>query len=168
MEFIRTLRKKEYYENADLNTIARFLLFLAIVINKILFLKYSLKSGHTIPTNVCNKGLGLPHRGNTVINTTAEIGMNCRILEGVTIGSTGGSRQAAVIENNVFIGSGAKIIGDISIANDVAIGANAVVVRTITEPGTTLAGVPAKRISNKNSHSNLAPELMRFMEDINE
>ena len=87
--------------------------------------------------------------------------MNCRIHEGVTIGSTSGSKQAAIIGNNVFIGSGAKIIGAITIADDVAIGANAVVVKDILEPGTTWAGNPARKISDRNSHSNLAPKLFQ-------
>ena len=59
----------------------------------------------------------------------------------------------------MFLGSGAKVIGDIQIADDVAIGANAVVVRSITEPGTTWAGVPARKISGKSSHENLNPRL---------
>ena len=50
-------------------------------------------------------------------------------------------------------------MGDITIADDVAIGANAVVIRSITEPGTTWAGVPARKISNHSSRSNLHPDL---------
>lgn len=160
-KFICALRKKEYYQNANFSVLQKILLYPLIVINKIFFLRYSVKCGYTIPIGVCDKGLALPHRGNIVINTTARIGRNCRIHEGVTIGSTGGSRQAAVIGDNVFIGSGAKIIGDIYIANDVAIGANAVVVKSITEEGTTWAGNPAKKISNNNSHSCLSPNLFK-------
>lgn len=163
-KFICVLRKKEYFENADISMLKKVFLYPIIVFNKLAYINYSVKCGYTIPTGVCDKGLALPHRGNVVINTTAKIGENCRIHEGVTIGSTGGSRQAAVIGNNVFIGSGAKIIGDISIADDVAIGANAVVVKSILEAGTTWAGNPARKISNKNSHSNLAPGLFNNME----
>lgn len=111
------------------------------------------------------KGLSLPHKGTIVINTTAQIGENCRIHEGVTIGSTNGSKIAATIGNNVFIGSGAKIIGDIHIADDVAIGANAVVVKSIYESGTTWAGNPARKVSDNNSHSNLAPGLFMNKEN---
>lgn len=164
-KFILTLRKKEYYENADISLVKKICLYPMIIVNKYLFLKYSVKCGYTIPAGACEKGLALPHRGNIVINTTARIGENCRIHEGVTIGSTSGSRQAAIIGNNVFIGSGAKIIGDIRIADDVAIGANAVVVKSILEAGTTWAGNPAKKISNNNSHSNLAPNLFKNLEN---
>jgi serine O-acetyltransferase len=72
----------------------------------------------------------------------------------VNIGSTNGSK-APKLGNNVFIGTGAKIIGDITIADNVAIGANAVVVKSITEPGTTWGGIPAKKISDHDSRSNM-------------
>ena len=91
-----------------------------------------------------------------MVNPQAKVGINCRIHEGVNIGATNGSDKAPIIGNNVFIATGAKIIGDITIANDVCIGANAVVTKSITEPGTTWGGVPAKKISNNNSHSNLS------------
>ena len=157
--FIVTLRKKEYYES--FSTGKKICCFIPVIVNKIRLYRLAVKCGYTIPANVCGKGLGLPHRGTIVINTTARIGMNCRIHEGVTIGSTSGSKQAAIIGNNVFIGSGAKIIGAITIADDVAIGANAVVVKDILEPGTTWAGNPARKISDRNSHSNLAPKLFQ-------
>ncbi len=117
------------------------------------------KLGFSIPINVFDKGLSIAHYGQISVNTQAKVGVNCRIHEGVTIGATSGSKKAPIIGDNVFIGTGAKIIGDITIANDVCIGANAVVVKSITEPGTTWAGVPAKKISNNNSHSSLSKYL---------
>ena len=50
---------------------------------------------------------------------------NCRLQEGVTIGATNGSHEAAVIGDNCYFGSGAKVIGAVRIADDVAVGANA-------------------------------------------
>lgn len=155
--FIIELRKKEYYSSFSKKR--RILMAIPILINKFRYRKYSNICVFTIPPNVSKKGLSLPHRGNIVINTTAEIGENCRIHQGVTIGSTSGSRESAKIGNNVFIGSGAKLIGDITIADDVAIGANAVVTHSIYEKGTTWGGIPAKKISDNNSHSNLCPKL---------
>ena len=58
------------------------------------------------------------------------------------MGTTNGSNRAPVLGNNIFLGDGCKIIGDISIANDVNIGANAVVVKSITEPKTSWGGYP--------------------------
>ena len=64
------------------------------------------------------------------------------------------------------MGDGCKIIGNITIADNVAIGANAVVVKSITEPGTTWGGIPAKKISSNNSWSNLSP-LLSLDQDYN-
>lgn len=55
------------------------------------------------------------------------------------------------IGNNVFIGTGAKVIGGITIADGVAVGANAVVTSSILEENITVAGVPARKISNHSS-----------------
>lgn len=114
--------------------------------------------GFTVPRGVFGPGLSIAHPGSVTVNHTARVGQNCRIHEGVCIGATSGGAQAAVIGDNVFIGSGAKIIGPVTIASDVAIGAGAVV-RSITEPGTTWAGVPARKVSDRNSHRNLSPYL---------
>ena len=130
-----------------------------IVLNRLNFKRLSLKLGFSIPAGVFAEGLSIAHYGTIVVSAGATVGKNCRIHEGVNIGATNGSEKAATIGNNVFIGTGAKIIGEITIADDVAIGANAVVVKSITEPGTTWAGVPARKISSNNSHSNLSPQL---------
>lgn len=117
---------------------------------KLMFHRISVKLGFSIPLNVIDEGLSIAHYGVLVINSNAKIGKNCRIQEGVTIGSSGSS-AAPVIGNNVFIGTGAKIIGDITIADNVAIGAGAVVVKNISAKNVTVAGIPAKIISQSGS-----------------
>ena len=129
----RCLRKLEYYTNTGHRILALFYRFR--------FHRLSVKLGYEIPINVCEEGLSLPHRGPIVIGHNAKIGKFCRIHEGVTIGATNGSNNCAVIGNNVFIASGAKIIGDISVASDVAIGANAVVLKEVQD-NSTIVGVP--------------------------
>lgn len=62
-----------------------------------------------------------------------------------------GTEKAPKIGNNVFIGAGAKIYGDIIIADDTAIGANSLVNKSFTESGITIAGIPARKVSNKGS-----------------
>lgn len=109
-----------------------------------------MKLGFTVPLNCFGPGLSIAHYGTITIGN-AKVGRNCRLQEGVNIGSTGGSKKAATIGDNVFIGTGAKIIGDISIANNCVIGANSVVVKSINENGITVAGVPAKKISENDS-----------------
>lgn len=99
-----------------------------------------MKLGFSIPINVFNKGLSIAHYGSIVVNSKAVIGENCRIQENVTIGATGGSIKAPQLGNNIFIGSGARIIGDITVADNIAIGANAVVTKSFTENDITLGG----------------------------
>lgn len=152
----RAMRFAEYYANrAKSNSIYKP----AAILSRQWFAHLSVKLGFSIPYRNIDKGFSIAHYGLLVINGNTVIGENCRIQEGVCIGSTNGSDKAPRIGNNVFIGSGAKIIGDIEIADDVAIGAGAVVIKSITEPGTTWAGVPAKKVSDCNSHSNLSPLL---------
>lgn len=140
------MRKYEYYYNN--NSWLKY-------IYGFLFRRKSLKLGYTIPINVCEKGLALVHYGTIVISDGAQIGENCRIHEGVCVGATNGSKKAAIIGKNVFIATGVKIIGEVSIANNVALAANAVVVNSIKEDGTTWGGIPAKKISNNSSSSNM-------------
>ena len=150
-KFQRCLRRLEYYTNCvgGGNKILK-------IINKIRFHSLSIKLGFSIPINVFGPGLAIVHYGSIVVSPGAKIGANCRIYEGVTIGATNGSTKAATIGNNVFIGSGAKIIGDITISSNVAIAANAAVVKdVICENGCTVGGVPAKVISSNDSSSNI-------------
>lgn len=152
-KFQRSLRKREYF--VSLTRKQQLLCLVPFLCNKLYFHHISIKLGFSIPPGVFAEGLSIAHRGTIVINGNARVGKNCRIQECVNIGATNGSSDAPIIGNNVFIGTGAKIIGDITIADDVAIGANAVVVKSITEPGTTWAGVPARKISDKSSRANL-------------
>lgn len=94
-----------------------------------------------------------------MVNSKSKIGDFCRIQESVTIGATGGADKGPEIGDYCFIGSGVRVIGDIKIADKVALGANAVVVRDILENSSTWAGVPAKKISNKDSMCNLLIEV---------
>jgi serine O-acetyltransferase len=63
--------------------------------------------------------------------------------------------KAPIIGDNVYIAPGVKIFGDVKIADNCCIGANAVVNKTINEEGVTVAGIPAEKISNKNSDNML-------------
>ncbi len=149
------LRKVEYASNCKSGPAA----FLVGKYHKFRYHRLSVRLGMTIPANVFGPGLSIPHYGTIVVHANARAGKNCRLQEGVTIGATGGSHEAAVIGDNCYFGSGAKVIGAVCIADDVAVGANAVVTMDITEPGTTWAGAPARKISEHNSHSNLCPAL---------
>lgn len=149
------MRKCEYLENCRHDYFGRAL----AKIYKFRYVALSQKLGFSIGFNTFGPGLSIAHYGMIVVHGNARIGKNCRIHEGVTIGATGGNTNAPSIGDNVFIGSGAKILGGISIADNVAIGANAVVVKSISENGTTWAGVPVRKVSDNNSKAYLSPEL---------
>lgn len=157
------LRKTEFYFNNRSKIIYRLLYYL----NMYKFHKCRVKLGYSIPLNVFSEGLSIAHRGTIVVNGNAKIGKNCRIQECTTIGATNGNCDAPILGDNIFIGSGARIIGNIKIADDIAIGANSFVNKSFLESSITIAGIPAKKISDNSSHSNLERDL--FVEgEINE
>lgn len=109
-----------------------------------------IKLGYSIPINIFGKGLSIAHIGTIVISDHAIIGDRCRVHVGVNVGLSY-SNKGPKIGNNVYLGPGAKIFGDIVIADNIAVGANAVVNKSFKSPGVTLGGVPAKIISDKGS-----------------
>jgi serine O-acetyltransferase len=112
----------------------------------------SLHLSYSIPINVFGPGLCIAHRGTIVVNKDARVGENCRIHACTNIGTGRGSRlQAPKIGNNVYIGPGAKIFGNVEIADNIAIGANSVVNKSFYEKGISIAGAPARKINNKGS-----------------
>lgn len=119
---------------------------------------YIFKFGIQISCTVkIGPGLAIMHRGTIVINGNVRIGANCKIHVCVNIGASGGPEKAPQIGNNVYIAPGAKIFGDIQIADDIAIGANAVVNKSFMTPNITIGGVPAKKISDKESVGLIIP-----------
>lgn len=96
------------------------------------------------PGATIGKGLFIDHGTGVVIGQTAIIGDNVTMFHGVTLGGTGNEKtkkRHPTIGNNVFIGSGAKVLGNINIGNNVKIGANAVVLKDVEE-GSTIVGIP--------------------------
>lgn len=87
-----------------------------------------------------------PHNAlGVLIHPDCIIGDNCTILHNVTIGGKKGAKRLPVIGNNVVIGTGAIIIGDVEIGDNSIIGAGAVVTHNVP-PYTIYAGNPAKKI----------------------
>ena len=129
-KFQIALRKVEYYINCRNS----FLFKPLVAYFK--FKKYILMLllGFSIPNNVFGPGLSISHPGTIIVNSRAKIGKNCRINNCVVIGS------APIIVDNCYIGPGAKIFGNISIANNTRIGANAVINKTIVNDGVTVVG----------------------------
>ena len=147
-KFIKTLRCLEYYTNCKKNNSILGSIEYLFVKHK--FHKQSIKLGYSIPPNVFDYGLSLPHRGNIVVNSKCKIGKNCRIHVGTNIGASGGSGNVPNIGDNVYIGPGAKIFGLIDIADNITIGANAVVNKSFNIPNTIIAGIPAQIVKENN------------------
>jgi serine O-acetyltransferase len=147
IRFLRRLRKIEYLNNVRRgNVLCRlYQLFLEIINHH-----FAIKLGLSIPKNVFESGLCIVHYGTIVVSPEARIGKNCRIHPSTSIGYFNG---APVIGNNVYIGPGAKLFGQITIGDNVSIGANAVVNRDVPD-NVTIGGVPAKIISYKSSLEN--------------
>lgn len=91
------------------------------------------------------KGFFIDHGMGVVIGETAEIGDNCLLYQGVTLGGTGKDKgkRHPTLGNNIMVGSGAKVLGPINIGDNCKIAANAVVLKDVP-PGSTAVGVPAK------------------------
>jgi serine O-acetyltransferase len=95
------------------------------------------------PAATIGDGLFIDHGTGVVVGETAEIGDNVTLYQGVTLGGTGfatGKRHPTV-EDNVTIGSGAKLLGPITVGHGAKIGANSVVI-TDVPPNATVVGNP--------------------------
>jgi serine O-acetyltransferase len=136
------LRKVAYYQNNQTG-----------LLNNLLskyykFRKYKLgiKLGFDIGPNSFGAGLRLNHFGNIVVNPGAKLGMWCDVHQGVNIGANrdlDNNLIAPVVGNNVWIGPGVKIFGNIELGSNIAIGANAVVNKNFSS-NCTIAGIPGK------------------------
>jgi len=138
--FLIRLRKTEYYKNCRRDFLGKIL----FAYNYYKYQKLSTKLGFTIPLNVFGPGLSIPHYGTIVVNGAAKVGKNCRLHVSVNIGSSAGSDLAPIIGDNVYIGPGAIIFGDIIISDNVTIAANATVNKSVEEKNVTIGGTPAK------------------------
>ena len=91
------------------------------------------------------KRLFIDHGMGIVIGETAEIGDDCLLYQGVTLGGTGKDvgKRHPTLGNNVMVGSGAKVIGPFKVGDNARIAANSVVLREVP-PNATVVGVPGR------------------------
>lgn len=97
----------------------------------------------------------IDHGIGVVIGETSVVGDNVFIYHGVTLGGTGnekGVKRHPTIGNNVIIGAGAKVLGNINIGDNVKIGANSVVLKDVPANHTAV-GIPARIIENTGTTS---------------
>ena len=147
-EFMVCLRLLEYHTNKGGG---KWHKIMALYYNQ-KHAKLRKQTGIELNPNCSGPGLHISH-GKVVVSSLAHLGNNCKVNSDVTIGGQGRYDRSGApqIGDRVYIGTGARILGDIRIADDVVIGANAVVTKDILEPNTTWGGIPARKISDQGS-----------------
>ncbi|MDD4939145.1 MAG: serine O-acetyltransferase [Candidatus Omnitrophica bacterium] len=120
------------------------------------------------------KGFFIDHGMGVVIGETAIIGDDVLLYQGVTLGGTGlikGKRHPTV-GNNVVIGAGAKVLGNITVGDNSYIGSNAVVIKDVP-PNSTVVGVPGritrqdgKKIDVSLDHAHVLDPIMQSIEEL--
>jgi len=97
------------------------------------------------PGATIGDGLFIDHGMGVVIGETSVIGSNVTLFQGVTLGGTGKERgkRHPTLGNNIVVGAGAKILGDVEIGDNVQVGANAVVIRNVPA-NSTVVGIPGR------------------------
>ncbi len=99
------------------------------------------------------KGVFIDHGMGVVIGETAIVGDYALIYQGVTLGGTGkeSGKRHPTLGNNVVVGAGAKVLGNIQIGDRVRIGAGSIVLRDVP-PDATVVGIPGRIVSRKSSN----------------
>ena len=120
------------------------------------------------------KGLFIDHGMGVVIGETAVIGNNVTLFQGVTLGGTGKEtgKRHPTLGDNIVVGAGAKVLGNITIGSNSYIGANAVILRDAPR-NSTVVGVPGhitkqdgKKIDIMMDHVHVSDPIMAHMKDI--
>jgi serine O-acetyltransferase len=126
------------------------------------------------PGATIGEGLFIDHGMGVVIGETTMIGDNVTLYQGVTLGGTGKEKgkRHPTIGNSVVIGTGAKVLGNISIGDNSYIGANAVVIKDVP-PNSTVVGVPGritkqdgKKIDLSLDHIHVLDPLLTEIEEL--
>ena len=103
------------------------------------------------PAATIGRRFSIDHGAGVVIGGTAIVGDDCLIYQGVTLGMTGNKlegKRHPTLGNNVMVGAGAIVLGDIHIGNNVKVGAGAVVVHDVPDD-VTVVGVPATVVRDR-------------------
>lgn len=141
--YVRLLRITEYLLNTSKGNPFKKMLFWLLERRRN---NIGNKLGVCITQNVFDRGLFIDHIGSITVNPFAKVGENCHIHGSCCIGRGGHGKGSPIIGNNANIGWGCVILGDVTIADNVRVGANAVVTKSIIDSDTTWVGVPARKI----------------------
>lgn len=144
-KYLKLLRKEEKFYNSykKKNNILKPLYLLLCLLNRRKKNNIGNKLSIDIRENSCKSNLLIYHP-NIIINGHAKLGENCILHGNNCIGNNGNTNGCPEIGNNVDIGFGAIIIGNVKIADNVKIGAGSVVTKSVLRVGATVVGVPGK------------------------
>ncbi|MBQ9230176.1 MAG: hypothetical protein IJ190_03235 [Prevotella sp.] len=147
-QFVKAMRYTQFYTTRKQKSLFHQLMYLYYSRK---YNKKCVKYGFMIGAMAFDKGLCIYHIGNIVVNIQCTIGKNCKLHGSNCIGNSHRQDDCPNIGNNVRLGVGAKVIGDIYIADNVTIAAGAVVTKSCYEKGVTLAGIPARIIKKPSN-----------------
>ncbi|MBO5648637.1 MAG: serine O-acetyltransferase [Clostridia bacterium] len=166
-EEVRVVRERDPAATSDLEVLLLYSGLHAVLAHKISHKLY--KNGHLFsaravsqaaraltgieihPGATIGRGFFIDHGAGVVIGETAEIGDNCTLYQGVTLGGTGKDtgKRHPTLGNGVMVGAGAKVLGPFTIGDNAKIAAGAVVLEAIPEDCTAV-GIPARVVKCKN------------------
>ncbi len=164
---IRVVRERDPAAKSDLEVLLLYSGLHAVLAHKLSHKLY--QKGHTFsaravsqaaravtgieihPGATIGKGFFIDHGSGVVIGETAEIGDNCTLYQGVTLGGTGKDtgKRHPTLGNGVMVGAGAKVLGPFTIGDNAKIAAGAVVLEAIPADCTAV-GIPAHVVKCKN------------------
>ena len=150
-KYTKRMRKTAYWY---MKRRKNFIYSIAYIASSNLLNRTGRKLGIECGENVFEKGLMIYHTQGIVVNGNARVGENCYLYGENCIGNDGKKAGCPQIGNNVRLCMGAKVIGDITIADNTVIAAGAVVVKDSFEQGAILAGIPAKCIGYVQDNNN--------------
>lgn len=145
--YVTWLRKTELHYNNKNRLLHKFMYLLCRRRKN----KLGRKLGIEMCENSFDAGLMIYHPAGIVVNGYSRIGKGCMLHGNNCIGNDSKSYDAPVLGDRVRLGVGAKIIGNVKIADDVIVAAGAVVIESCTTKGAVLAGVPAKCVKIRST-----------------
>lgn len=132
------LRKTEYYFNTGKRLRAK-LYFMRLT-------RLQLRYGMYFPPNTCGKGLYISHVNTGGLNASACVGEYCRFMPYAVVAGDDVQDLAPTIGDHVTLGMRCTVMGGVTLADGITVGAHALVTKSFLEPGIKIAGVPAKKL----------------------
>ena len=140
--YLKALRKYEYAINVQQRSLLGKIVW---VYRKWIWHKLGEKYGLVIPPNKVGYGFKISHIGGGIIINCKSIGNYCSANSGVVVGNNNGQDKIATIGNHVSLTVGSKVIGKVTIGDNVTVAPNSVVVKDVPD-NCVVSGIPAKII----------------------